>query len=102
MKCLTSIYEHSIFSVIQLTKSPKNIKSRVRFLKIVSNGINFIITKIPKLIKRKENLWFIMPSKGTYGYALLIDTCYRNPMFGKYTLHNLQGQSMQSYFVSFF
>ena len=43
-----------------MTKSPKNMKWRVRlvkeFSKILSDGIKFIIRKIPKLIKMQENL----------------------------------------------
>ena len=47
-----------------------------------------------KLIKIQEHFSFIMPRLDAYRFALLIDMCYRNPMFGKYTLHNLNGQSI--------
>ena len=41
-----------------------------------------------------------MPSQDGYRYALLIDICYRIPMFGKYSLHNLHILSMQSHFLT--
>ena len=66
----------------------------------MSNGINIIKTKIPKLIKTPENSWFILPRQCDYRYALYIDICYRNPIFGKYSLHILHGQSIQSHFLT--
>ena len=72
------------------------------YLFILSNRINFIITKLPKLIKIRENLQFIMSNYSGYRYALLIDICYRNPMFGKCSLYSLQGQSIQSHFLALY
>ena len=46
------------------------------------------------LIKCKNTKNIIL-RKGAYKYVLLIDICDRNPMFGKYSLQNLQGQEMR-------
>ena len=66
----------------------------------MSNVINFMTTKMPVLINVQEHLWFIVPRYGAYRYALLIDICYRNPMFVKHSLNNLHGQSTQSHFLT--
>ena len=39
---------------------------------------------------------------GYVWYALLVDICYRNPMFDKYSLHNLYRQSIKSHFLTLF
>ena len=40
------------------------------------------------------------PRYGAYRYTLLINICSKNPMFCKYDLHNLHGQSVQSHFLA--
>ena len=39
----------------------KSTTTLSEFSKNLSNGTNFILTEIPKLIKIQEHLWFIMP-----------------------------------------
>ena len=43
----------------------KSTTTLSEFSKILSNGTNFILTEIPKLIKIQEHLWFIMPIEGS-------------------------------------
>ena len=117
-ECLVSTYKVSIFSVTQLAEPPENMKWRVRFVRKANNS--FAKSKTTpdffkdflkldwlyyyKNVNANENartlVVYIMSRWGTYRYTLLINIHCRNPMFDKYSLHNLRGQSIQSYFLT--
>ena len=114
---MPSIYKHSIFRVTWIgkisrkperefsvskssnsTASPQEKQLEQGFQRFCPMELTLSQQKYKNWNKRKHVVYHVKID--AYRYGLLIDTCHRNPMFGKYSLHYLHGQSVQSHFLT--